>query len=193
MLGQGRAKARLANKRGLTGGRSIGERGQNAHAAQNTGFATMISSAIGPLYFDDLAIGQTFISATHVITSGEIKAFASLYDPQPFHLDEEAAKATLFGALAASGWQTAAITMRLIVESMPIAGGLIGTEGEIAWPAPTRPQDALQVTCEILELTPSRTRADRGSARVRIVTSNQRGEDAQTFTVRIVVARRVCA
>lgn len=156
-------------------------------------FKTMSALLKTELFYNDLAVGQTFTSATHVISSDEIKAFAALYDPQPFHLDDEAAKSTLFGGLAASGWQTAAITMRLIVDSMPIAGGLIGTEGEIAWPTPTRPGDALQVTSEILELTPSRSRADRGSARVRIVTRNQRGQDAQTFIVRIVVPRRGAA
>lgn len=142
------------------------------------------------LYLDDLTVGQTFKSAAHTVTTDDIKAFGARYDPQPFHLDEDAAKASLFGGLAASGWMTAAITMRLVVDSLPLAGGVIGTEGEIAWPKPTRPADVLHVESEVLELTPSRSRPDRGSAKFRITTLNQKGEAAQIFTCRVVVARR---
>src|SRR5215470_1522589 len=95
-------------------------------------------------YLDDLHVGQRFTSGTHVITADEIKAFARQFDPQPFHLDEATAKDTLFGGLVASGWHTAAITMRLLVETgLPLAGGIIGAEGGIAWPNPTRPGDTL--------------------------------------------------
>jgi acyl dehydratase len=97
-----------------------------------------------PLYFDDLSVGQRFISGGYQIDEAQIKAFAKEFDPQPFHLDAEAANATFFGGLVASGWHTAAITMRLLVQSgMPIAGGLIGAGGEITWPKPTRPGDML--------------------------------------------------
>ena len=142
------------------------------------------------LYFDDLSVGQRLMSGTQVLTADEIKAFATHYDPQPFHTDEELAKATFFGGLAASGWQTAAVTMRLIVDSMPLAGGVIGAGGEIAWPKPTRPGDTLQVESEIIELTPSRSRPDRGIGLVRCTTRNQNGETVQTLTCRLILQRR---
>ena len=112
------------------------------------------------LYLDDLHVGQRFTSGTHAIDAAQIKAYAREFDPQPFHLDDEAAKATLFGGLAASGWHTVAITMRLLVEGgLPLAGGIIGAGGEINWPKPTRPGDVLHVVSEVEEITPSRSRA----------------------------------
>jgi len=142
-------------------------------------------------YLDDLHVGQRFTSGTHVITADEIKAFARQFDPQPFHLDEATAKDTLFGGLVASGWHTAAITMRLLVESgLPLAGGIIGAGGEMAWPNPTRPGDTLQVESEVLELKPSRSRPDRGIATVRCLTRNQHGEVVQSLTPKLVVPRR---
>jgi acyl dehydratase len=143
------------------------------------------------LYFDDLHVGQRFTSDTHLIDEEQIKAFAKQFDPQPFHLDAEAAKATLFEGLVASGWHTAAITMRLLVESgMPIAGGVIGAGGEIAWPKPTRPGAVLHVESEILELRPSRTRPDRGLATIRSETRNQFGEVVQVLTAKLIALRR---
>ena len=110
-------------------------------------------------------------------TADQIKAFAARFDPQPFHLDEEAAEGSFFQGLAASGWHTAAITMSLLVKSgMPIAGGLIGAGGEIAWPRPTRPGDVLQVESEVLAVTPSRSRPERGMITVSSETKNQNGE-----------------
>ena len=145
----------------------------------------------GLLSFDDLKVGQRFTSGTHAIDEEQIKAFAKQFDPQPFHLDAEAAKDTLFEGLVASGWHTAAITMRLLVESgLPIAGGLVGAGGEIAWPKPTRPGAVLHVESEILELRPSRSRPDRGLATVRNETRNQLGETVQLFTAKLVVPRR---
>jgi acyl dehydratase len=144
----------------------------------------------GELFLDDLAVGQRFLSRTHMLTVDEIKTFATAYDPQPFHLDEAAAKDTFFAGLAASGWHTAALTMRLVVESVPLAGGVIGAGGELRWPNPTRPGDILQVESEVLELTPSRSRPDRGSAMMRIMTRNQSGQEVQTFTVKVILARR---
>ncbi len=121
----------------------------------------------------------------------QIKAFAGQFDPQPFHLDDATAKSTLFAGLAASGWHTAAITMRLLVDGgAPIAGGLIGAGGEVSWPKPTRPGDILQVESEILDVTPSRSRPDRGMVTVRSETFNQRGEIVQTLTAKLVVPRR---
>jgi len=142
-------------------------------------------------YLEDLQPGQRFISGSHTIDEAQIKAFANQFDPQPFHLDDEAARASLFGGLVASGWHTAAITMRLQVESgLPIAGGIIGAGGEINWPRPTRPGDILRVESEVLEITPSRSRPDRGMVTLRSETRNQRGEVLQTLTVKIVVPRR---
>ncbi len=143
------------------------------------------------LYFDDLRVGQRFASGSHAVDEAQIKAFAAEFDPQPFHLDDEAAKGTLFAGLAASGWHTAAITMRLLVEGgAPIAGGVVGAGGEIGWPRPTRPGDILQVESEVLEVTPSRSRPDRGMVTLRSETRNQRGEVVQILTAKLVVPRR---
>ena len=143
------------------------------------------------LYLDDLHAGQRFMSATHEMTEAEIKAFARQFDPQPFHLDADVARTTLFGGLVASGWHTAAITMRLLVEGgVPLAGGLIGAGGEVSWPQATRPGDILHVESEVIEVKPSRSRPDRGMVTVRSETRNQRGEAVQVMTARLVVPRR---
>ncbi|QDF95276.1 dehydratase [Azoarcus sp. DD4] len=142
-------------------------------------------------YLEDLEVGLRFGSRSHTLEVGQIVEFADAFDPQPFHLDDEAAKATLFGGLAASGWHTAAITMRLLVEGgAPIAGGIIGAGAEIAWPQPTRPGDVLNVESEIVEVTPSRSKPDRGIVTIRSETRNQRGETVQVMTSRLVVPRR---
>jgi acyl dehydratase len=142
-------------------------------------------------YLEDLQVGQRFTSGTHLLDEAQIKAFARQFDPQPFHLDGEAAKNSLFGGLVASGWHTAAITMRLMVESgLPIAGGIIGSGGEIAWPKPTRPGAILHVESEVLELRPSKSRPDRGMATIRNETRNQAGEIVQVMTAKLVVQRR---
>src|SRR5258708_3861166 len=108
------------------------------------------------LYLEDLAVGRRFTSATHVIDAAQIKAFAGQFDPQPFHLDDETAKSTLFAGLAASGWHTAAITMRLLVESgLPVAGALMRAGGAIHWPKPTRPGSDPRCLSEIEQVTPS--------------------------------------
>jgi acyl dehydratase len=143
------------------------------------------------LYLEDLAVGQIFESGRHTLTADEIKEFAGRFDPQFFHLDEEAAKASLFGGLAASGWHVAATTMRLMVESSVIAGGLIGAGAEIAWPRPTRPGDTLRVVTEVVEVTPSRSRPERGMVLVRSKTLNQLDEIVQTMASRMVVPRRL--
>ena len=151
----------------------------------------MTDTAVKTFTLDDLAVGQRFTSASHAIDAAQIKAFAGEFDPQPFHLDDAAAKATLFGGLAASGWHTVAITMRLLVKSgLPLAGGIIGSGGTIEWPRPTRPGDVLTVDSEVLELKPSKSRPDRGTATVRSETKNQRGETVQVITMRLVVPRR---
>ncbi len=145
----------------------------------------------GPFYFDDFEVGQRFSSGSHALDAEQIKAFAAQFDPQPFHLDDDAAKATLFGGLAASGWHTAAITMRLLVEGgAPVAGGVIGGGGEIAWPRPTRPGDVLSVESEVVEAVASRSRPDRGMVTMRSETRNQHGDVVQVLTARLVVPRR---
>jgi acyl dehydratase len=146
----------------------------------------------GQLTLDDLNVGQTFTSASRSLDADQIKAFAREYDPQPFHLDEEAAKDSLFGGLAASGWHTMAITMRLMVEGgLPLAGGIIGAGGEVSWPKPTRPGDILTVFSEVIEVTPSRSRPDRGMVKMRCETRNQHGEPVQVLIARLIVPRRV--
>jgi acyl dehydratase len=143
------------------------------------------------LYLDDLHVGQRFTSGTHALDEGQVIAFASQFDPQPFHLDATAAKDTLFGGLIASGWHTAAITMRLLVQGgVPIARGLIGVGAEVSWPRPTRPGDVLRVESEVVEVMPSRSRADRGMVKVRSETLNQRDEVVQVLEARMIVPRR---
>jgi acyl dehydratase len=153
---------------------------------------TTTTRANGRLYLEDLSVGQRFTSPRHTVDEAQIKAFAGQFDPQPFHLDDETARQTLFAGLAASGWHTAAITMRLLVDGgAPIAGGIIGAGGEVAWPRPTRPGDTLTVHTEVLDITPSRSRPDRGMVTVRSETVNQRGEPVQVLTAKLVVPRRL--
>ncbi len=143
------------------------------------------------LYLDDVTVGQTFISAAEEITEAEILAFAEKYDPQPFHLDHEAAKGTIFGGLAASGWHTAAFTMRLNVTSGPkFAGGIVGGGGELTWPLPTRPGDILHAEYEVLEVTPSRSKPDRGMILLLINTVNQHGKIAQSAKMKLILPKR---
>jgi acyl dehydratase len=149
------------------------------------------SNSSDRLYIDDLNIGQRFTSAKHAIDEAQIKAFAVQFDPQPFHTDERAAERTFFNGLAASGWHTAAITMRLNVESgPPLAGGIVGAGVELSWPEPTRPGDVLHVESEVVEITPSRSRPDRGTIVLLSRTMNQRGEVVQVLKARLVVPRR---
>lgn len=143
------------------------------------------------LYLEDIVVGQQFTSAELQVNADDIKRFARQFDPQPFHLDEVAAQDTFFGGLAASGWHTAAMTMRLLVESgMPLAGGIIGAGGEITWPKPTRPGDMLHVASEVVAVTPSRSRPDRGMIQVRCQTFNQNGEAVQVLLAKLVVWSR---
>lgn len=144
-----------------------------------------------PLYLDDLKAGDRFVSGEHALDEAQITSFAKQFDPQPFHLDDEAAQATLFGGLAASGWHTAAITMRLLVGGgLPLAGGIIGAGGEISWPKPTRPDDVLHVETEVVSVTPSRSRPDRGMVTVRSETRDQHGDVLQHSVYKLVVPRR---
>jgi len=144
-----------------------------------------------PMYLEDFTVGMVFAGGARQVTTEEIKAFARDYDPQPFHTDEAAARDTFFEGLAASGWHTAAITMRLLTEFGPsVVGGLIGGAGDIAWPQPTRPGDILRIESEVMEVKPSRSRPERGMVVLRTETRNQRDEVLQIFTAKIVVPRR---
>jgi acyl dehydratase len=143
-------------------------------------------------YFEDFAVGQTFGSGRRRIEAERIKSFAAEFDPQPFHLDDEAAQATMFRGLAASGWHTAALTMRLLVESeLRPAGGIIGGRiDELHWPRPVRPGDELRVESEVLEVRPSNSRPEQGLIKVRTTTLNQNSEPVQIFIANLFVPRR---
>ena len=144
------------------------------------------------MYLEDFEPGQKFGSPSLRVDAAEIKAFAAQYDPQPFHLDEEAAATTFFQGLAASGWHTAALTMRLMVSGeMKIAGGIVGAGvEEFRWPRPVRPGDELRVESEILEVRPSKSRPTQGLLKVRTTTLNQRNEPVQISVGNLVVPRR---
>lgn len=153
----------------------------------------MSDNAVPRLYLEDLEAGQIFYSEAYILDEVRLKDFAREFDPQPFHLDHEAALPTLFGGLAASGWHTAAITMRLMVESVPIAGGMIGAGVEVTWPQPTRPDDRLRLESKILEVTPSNSKPDRGWIRLESLTFNQHDELVQRLVSRILVFKRPSA
>lgn len=143
-------------------------------------------------YLEDFTVGQTFRSGRLQIDKDRIKAFAAEFDPQPFHLDEQAARNTIFGGLAASGWHTAAVTMRLLVESdLQPGDGIVGAGfDEFRWPLPVRPGDELRVESEILEVRPSRSRPEQGIIKVRTTTINQNDQPVQILIGNLVVPRR---
>ena len=143
-------------------------------------------------YLEDFAPGDVFKSCQLTLDSTAIKAFAAQFDPQSFHLDEAAAAKSLFGGLAASGWHTAALTMRLLVDGgLPIAGGIIGAGvDELRWPRPVRPGDTLRLESEVIEVRPSRSRPDQGMMKVRITTLNQSNEPVQIMIANVIVPRR---
>jgi acyl dehydratase len=139
-------------------------------------------SEVQQLYLDDLYVGQRFTSGSSLIEAARIKEFAAEFDPQRFPLDEAAAEASIFKGLAASGWHTAAVAMRLLVDGgLPFANGIIGLGGEIAWPKPARPGDTLQVESEIIEITPSRSKPQQGIVTVRSTMFYQDREAATSW------------
>ena len=143
------------------------------------------------LYLEDLYVGQRFISDTYVMEEERIKEFAAEFDPQPFHLDAAAGNASVFRGLVASGWHTAAVAMRLLVTGgAPIANGLIGFGGEVAWPKPTRPGDTLQIESEVLEIRTSQSKPQQGTVTVRSTMHNQNGEAVYVLTAKLLVFRR---
>ena len=148
-------------------------------------------SEMKELYLDDLHVGQRFNSGSYVMEAARIKEFAAEFDPQPFHLEEAAAEASVFKGLAASGWHTAAAAMRLLVTGgLPFASGIVGLGGEIAWPKPTRPGDTLHVESEIVEITPSRSKPHQGIVTVRGTMFNQNEEAVYVLTAKLLVSRR---
>jgi acyl dehydratase len=149
-------------------------------------------AAMGEHYLEDFAVGQRYASGRIRVDEARIKAFASEFDPQPFHLDDAASRKTVFGGLAASGWHTAALTMRLLVDGeLKPAGGILGLGfEEFRWPKPVRPGDELTVESEVLEVRPSTSRPDQGVIKVRNTTRNQNGEAVQIQTGSLLVLRR---
>jgi acyl dehydratase len=145
-----------------------------------------------PLYYENLAVGQAFGTGTLTVEAGAIEAFAAEFDPQPFHLDEDAARASPFGGLVASGWHTTALTMRLLVGGgLKVVGGLIGLGAEVLrWPRPVRPGDVLRVESEVLGLRPSKSQPERGLVRVRNTSLNQDGQLVMVAVVTLIVPRR---
>lgn len=143
-------------------------------------------------YLEDFAAGQVFTSNRLQLDKQEILAFASKFDPQSYHIDEAAARKSVFKGLVASGWHTAAVTMRLLVESdFQPADGILGLGlEELSWPRPVRPGDELHVQTEVIEARPSRLRDDRGAIRVRVTTFNQKDQPVQIFTANLLVMCR---
>jgi acyl dehydratase len=146
----------------------------------------------GDRYLEDFAVGQTFGSGRTRIDGDRALAFAAEFDPQPLHLDETAARHSIFGGLTASGWHTAAVTMRLLVESeLNPAGGLVGAGlDECRWPKPVRPGDMLRVECEVTDVRPSKSRPEQGVIKLRTTTLNQNDEPVMVYVVNMVVPRR---
>jgi acyl dehydratase len=140
------------------------------------------------LYFHNFDIGARFTAGPLEVTAEEIVAFASRFDPQPFHTDPVAAENSFFHGLAASGWHTAALTMRLMVDALPVAGGLIGAGiDEIRWPRATRPGDVLHIESEVIERRLMQSRENTGLVKIRTTTFNQKDEVVQTVQPNIVV------
>jgi acyl dehydratase len=145
-----------------------------------------------PLFFEDFTPGRRFVTAGVTLTEAEIVAFALTYDPQPFHIDAEAARRTPYGGLVASGFQTLGLTFRLFLQTGVLATCSLGGSGidELRWPAAVRPGDTLRVEVEVLEQRPSRRKPDRGYARMLYRTFNQRAELVQSFIGNHILARR---
>jgi len=146
-----------------------------------------------PIYYEDLTVGQVFMSRAEAVGRDRIVAFAREFDPQLQHLDEEAARGSMFGELVASGWHTAALTMRLQLDSLMgrFPGGSLGAQiDKLGWLRPVRPGDVLRARAEIMEMRPSRSRPDRGLVTIQTTTLNQRDEPVQTMTAAVLVPRR---
>ena len=144
------------------------------------------------MFLEDLSVGQRFTAGPVTMTAEAIKAFAAEYDPQPFHLDEDAAaEHPVFAGLAASGWHTAAVAMKMTVQAIGHFGwGVVGGGGDLQWVRPVRPGDVLRLSAEVMEISPSKSKPDRGSVLVRNAVLNQHDEEVQVFTVRLLLPRK---
>jgi acyl dehydratase len=153
---------------------------------------TIREHAVKKAFLEDLAPGQVFTSdARAVVDAGAIKRFAGEFDPQPFHLDEASARPTFFKKLVASGWHTTAVTMQLVVKTLPLSHGVIGSGvDELRWPRPVKPGDTLRLHCEVIEVTPSKLDPSRGAVRVRMMTLNQHDQPVQTMVANLIAFRR---
>ncbi len=151
-------------------------------------------TAPAPIYFEEIEVGSRRLSRAHTLSREDILAFGREFDPQPFHVDEQAAGRSPWGGLIASGWHTAAIAMRLLVEDLILGAGVasLGSPGvdELRWLAPVRPGDALTVETRVLDKTPSRKRPDRGTVRLEVLVRNQRAEMVMTMISLGLVRRR---
>ena len=146
------------------------------------------------LHLEDFEVGMTFFSGTYPpLTATQIVEFASEFDPQPFHLDPIAARDTFFEGLAASGWHTAAISMRLLVQSVPVQGGLIGAGSELAWPLAVRPGDVLRLVVTVQNVRGSLSKPDRGYVVVQMETLNQNDEVVQRGKARMLAFKKPTA
>ena len=166
--------------------------GESPYYSRHSGSAARENGRVDR-YLEDYAPGQRYGGTSRVrVEPARVKSFAAEFDPQPFHMDEDAARASLFRGLAASGWHTAALTMRLLVESdLKPAGGIVGAGfDELRWPLPVRPGDELRVESEILEVRPLKSRADRGIVKLKTITLNQKGEAVQVSIGNLLVPRR---
>jgi acyl dehydratase len=141
------------------------------------------------LYLEEFAVGQKYRTRRIRVDAEAIKAFAAAFDPQPFHLDDDAARVSFFQGLSASGWHTAALTMRLLVESdLKPAGGIIGAGAEeMKWPLAVRPGDELEVEAEVLAVRPSQSRPGQGFLKLRTTTLNQHGQPVQVLVMNLLV------
>src|SRR6266436_6047767 len=165
---------------------------RRAHMSASNQTSGAGSPVAGGRYLEDFAVGQNYGSGRLRVDEERIKSFAAEFDPQPFHLNAEAARKSILGGLAASGWHTAALAMRLLVESdLKPAGGIVGAGfDEFRWPRPVRPGDELHLESEVLEVRPSKTRPEQGLVKVRTTTLNQNGETVQISVGNLMVPRR---
>jgi acyl dehydratase len=160
-------------------------------AAGRTQVASNTNPVVEHMYLDELYVGQRFTSGSYRMEEADMVRFAAEFDPQPFHLDRSAAETSVFRRLAASGWHTAAVAMRLLVTGgLPLAEGIIGLGGEIAWPKPTYPGDVVHLESEITEITPSRAKPGRAVVTVRGTMLNQDQETVYLLTAKLLVSRR---
>ena len=167
-------------------------RAEGAYVCKQTGIRCGFPRRLGGRYLEDFAVGQTYGSGRLRVDEERIKSFAAEFDPQPFHLNADAARTSILGGLAASGWHTAALTMRLLVESdLKPAGGIVGVGfDELRWPRPVRPGDELRLESEVLEVRPSKSRPQQGLIKVRMTALNQNGEAVQVLVANLMVPRR---